>query len=101
MYLHRGLTCPAHEHEVCVQKRDRLSDADTIILGTVDVVLFNPTTMTYDGSRISGVPLDACVTALGLNTALAEARSTAVAHVCATAGGQLDEARQCIQRVGG
>jgi hypothetical protein len=86
------------EREVVVSKADHLS-AEAMTCGTVDVVLFNPVTMQYDGHRICSVPLTPCVSALGRAAPLAEARAVAIQHVCATAGGQRAEALERIERV--
>ena len=92
------------EREVCVNKgnpSDTFCDSDTITFGTVDVVLFNPFTMQYDGPQIVGVPLTPCVTALGLAAPLAEVRTIAIAHVCNTAAGQLrEQVHARIERIG-
>jgi hypothetical protein len=63
------------DREVCVAKAcghgNGFAASDMVASGTVDVVLFNPHNMQYDGALISGVPITPCITTLGLAAPLA------------------------------
>ena len=58
-------------------KPSRMGEFKAYTLGTADVVLFNPRTMSYDGPRLAGVPLH-FINALGFSWPLAEARAGAL-----------------------
>ena len=91
------------DREVVVQQArpgDTFCDQPWVCFGAVDIVLFNPLTAQYDGTRLSSVPLGPFIMSLGSKVSLAEARSLATAHVCRSASSATEqEARACVDRI--